>query len=85
MAAVVGIHQIHASKQKAEDLQYWTVKEVAAFLRVSETTVIRTFQDEPGVLQLNKKRALRGRRPHVSLRIPDTLLRRQLREWSCAE
>jgi hypothetical protein len=60
--------------------RYWTVQEVAELLRVHPTTVTRMFEDTPGVLKLNRKRALRGRTPHVTLRIPDALLQRKIRE-----
>ena len=58
---------------------YWTVHEVAELLVLHPTTITRMFQDEPGVLKLNQKRFSRGR-PHVTLRIPDALLQRKLRE-----
>ena len=58
---------------------FWKPKEVAELLGVHYSTVIRMFQDEPGVLKLNQKSALR-RRPHVTLRIPNALLQRKLRE-----
>jgi len=58
---------------------YWTVHEVAELLVLHPTTITRMFQDEPGVLKLNMKRLSRGR-PHVTLRIPDALLQRKLRE-----
>ena len=60
---------------------YWTVGEVAELLRLHSSTVIRMFQDEPGVLKLNNKRLSRGR-PHVTLRIPDALLQRKIREMA---
>jgi hypothetical protein len=64
-------------KQQSE---FWTIYEIAELLKVHPTTVTRMFEDEPGVLKLNFRRFLRARRPHVTLRIPDTVLRRKLRE-----
>lgn len=59
--------------------EYWTPNQIAELLSLHPSTVIRMFQDEPGVLKLNSKRVLRGR-PHVTLRIPNALLSRKLRE-----
>ena len=58
---------------------YWTVHEVAELLVLHPTTITRMSQDEPGVLKLNQRRLSRGC-PHVTLRIPDALLQRKLRE-----
>jgi len=60
--------------------KYWTIYEVAELLKVSPATVTRMFQDRAGVVKLNQKKFLRGRRPHVTLRIPDSLLQAALRE-----
>lgn len=57
---------------------YWTVEEVASLLHVHRATVTRMFQDEPGVLKIGKGRRS-GRRPHVTLRIPDAILQRAIR------
>ena len=61
--------------------EYWTPGQLAELLSLHPSTVIRMFQDEPGVLKLNHKRMLRGR-PHVTLRVPDPILQRKIREWS---
>lgn len=60
---------------------FWTPSQIAALLHFHTSTVIRMFQDEPGVLKLNQKKSLRGR-PHVTLRIPNALFQRKLRELS---
>lgn len=71
------LDQRRGEGQKAK--AFWTPREVAEHLSLHYSTVIRMFQDEPGVLKLNAKRGLRSR-PHVTLRIPDALLQRKLRE-----
>lgn len=60
---------------------YWTVGEVAQLLHVHRATVTRMFQDEPGVVKIGKTRRS-GRRPHLTLRIPDAILQRELRRLS---
>ena len=57
---------------------YWTPNEVAKLLRLHRTTVTRMFQDEPGVLKIGRNRRRSGR-PHVTLRIPDAILQREIR------
>jgi hypothetical protein len=66
-------------RTEAEGRDFWTPNQVAALLSLHPSTVIRMFQDEKGVLKLNRKRLSRGR-PHVTLRIPNALLQRKLRE-----
>jgi hypothetical protein len=69
------------AEETSDPKLYWTPGELAEMLKLHLSTVIRLFQDEPGVLKLNKRRILRGSRPHVTLRIPDHVLQRKLREW----
>jgi hypothetical protein len=66
-------------QRTGETRAYWTVNQIAELLSLHPTTITRMFQDEPGVLKLNQKRLLRGR-PHVTLRIPNALLERKIRE-----
>jgi hypothetical protein len=47
--------------------------EIAERLHLSEQTIIRIFQDEPGVLKI--RRGLGNRRDYVTLRIPESVLR----------
>jgi hypothetical protein len=58
---------------------YFTVSETANMLDVCTATATRMFQDELGVLKLNRRAARpgRGRRPHVTLRIPLYLIERR--------
>ena len=48
--------------------------EIAERLRLSEQTVIRMFQDQPGVFKL--RRGLGKKRDYVTLRIPESVLRK---------
>jgi AraC-like DNA-binding protein len=58
---------------------HYTVKEVAAMLKLSPDTARRLFREEPGVLALgNAKR--RGKRPYYTLRIPQSVLDRVYRQ-----
>lgn len=50
--------------------------EIAERLNLSEQTVIRLFQDQPGVLKVRK--GLGKKRDYVTLRIPESVLRRVL-------
>jgi hypothetical protein len=58
-----------------------TVKEVAALWKLSEDTVRRLFQHEPGVLAISQARH-RGKRRYVTLRIPESVLERMCRRLS---
>lgn len=59
--------------------KYWTVQQVAELLQVSEDTIRRRFQDEPGVIALTRRRLTARGAPRVFLRIPDSILARFLR------
>jgi excisionase family DNA binding protein len=54
-----------------------TIEEVATYLRTSKETVRRMFRDQPGVLRLGNQ-GRRNKRDHVSLRIPESVLNREL-------
>jgi len=76
-----------ANHQTPTTLLYFSTQEVAAILHLSEQTVRREFQDRPGVLKISKHRpsiANRGRRPYVTLRIPQSALDAYIRERSVA-
>lgn len=53
---------------------HFAPSEIAARLSLSEQTVIRLFQDQPGVLKVRK--GLGRKRDYVTLRIPESVLRR---------
>ena len=48
--------------------------EIAQRLHLSEQTVIRMFQDQPGVFKL--RRGFGKKRDYVTLRIPESVLRK---------
>lgn len=58
--------------------RHYSVKEVAEMWHISEATVRRIFQDETGVLPISMPQLVRNRkhRPHVLLRIPESVLAR---------
>lgn len=59
--------------------RHYTVAEVAAIWRVSGDTVRKLFFDDPAVIAISMPRKGPGERkhkPHVSLRIPASALRR---------
>lgn len=58
--------------------QHYSVREVAEMWHISEATVRRMFQNEPGVLPISMPQLVRNRkhRPHVLLRIPASVLAR---------
>jgi hypothetical protein len=60
---------------RAEERHY-TVQEIAETWQVSAMTVRRLFQDEPGVLKIGHARTMRRARPHITLRIPASVLER---------
>jgi len=57
--------------------RHYTIYEIAEQWKVSAMTVRRCFEDQPGVLKLSFGRRLAGKgRPHVTLRIPESVLER---------
>jgi len=56
--------------------RHYTVKELAAIWRLSSSSIIRLFRDEPGVLKIGRERPLRGRRSYITLRIPESVVQR---------
>jgi hypothetical protein len=60
---------------------FWTVVEIANLLNLSTDTVRRMFRDEVDVIRFRTRSSLR-RRPYQTLRIPDRVLRRVLRNLS---
>jgi hypothetical protein len=64
---------VPSKPQCAIEGPYYTVKEIAALLKLSPDTVRRLFRNEPGVLALGNT-GRRGKRRHVTLRIPQAVL-----------
>ena len=59
--------------------QHFTVKQVAQLWNVSQATVRRLFEDDPGVLKISMPSLLnrpRKHKPHVRLSIPASSLER---------
>ena len=55
---------------------HYSVKQVAEEWGVDAETVRRTFIDEDGVLILGDKKRREGRREYLTLRIPESVLKR---------
>ena len=62
--------------------QFRTVAEVAEMLGVSKDTVRRLFANEPGVIDLGRREATRGKRRYRVLRIPSNVINRVLNNRS---
>ena len=62
--------------------QFKTVAEVAEMLGVSKDTVRRLFAGEPGVIDLGRREATRGKRCYRVLRIPSAVVARLLEQKS---
>ncbi|MEK7753460.1 MAG: helix-turn-helix domain-containing protein [Acidobacteriota bacterium] len=60
----------------------YTPQEVAAWLKVDESTVRRLFIDRPDVLKLGRAVARGKRRSYLTLRIPLSVVERFIREHS---
>ena len=58
--------------------RHYTVKELGALWKLSSSTVIKIFRDEPGVLKIGRERR-RGRRSYMTLRIPESIVQRVYR------
>ncbi len=67
--------------------QHYSPKEVAKIWRVSEATIRRLFEDQPGVLRISLPRIVgseRKHRPHVRLSIPSSVLGRVHEQWTAS-
>ena len=70
------------AKMRNMNEQFRTVAEVAEMLGVSKDTVRRLFANEPGVIDLGKREATRGKRQYRVLRIPSAVVARLLEQKS---
>lgn len=61
--------------------EYFTPKELATLSKLSEDTIRRMFQDEPGVMKIGQSNP-RGKRGYVTLRIPRSVAGRVFMERS---
>ena len=60
--------------------RHFSPRTLAELWSWSESTVLRTFQDEPGVLKIGKSGRRDGKRDYQTLRIPESVARRKYRE-----
>jgi hypothetical protein len=67
--------------QTSEAETYYTLAEIAELWRVSEDTVRRLFENEPGVLVLGDSRP-RWKRRYRTIRVPASVLERVRRMLS---
>jgi hypothetical protein len=56
--------------------------ELGTIWRCSTSTIIRRFQDEPGVLKIGKANRRDGKRNYVTLRIPESVALRVYAQMS---
>jgi hypothetical protein len=59
--------------------RYFTPPQIADLLQLSTDTVIRMFENEPGVLVVGDAEGTRGKRRYRTLRVPESVLQRVLR------
>ena len=69
--------------------QHYSPAKVAELWGISQATVRRIFEDQPGVLKISMPRLLkmseRKHRPHVRLSIPASVLARVHEQWTAAQ
>ena len=58
--------------------RHYTVAEIAAMWNLSDDLVRREFENEPGVLAIERNRT-KGKRRHLTLRIPEHVVERVYR------
>jgi hypothetical protein len=56
--------------------RHYTVQEIGELWNLHPSTITRLFRDEPGVLKFGSMQSRRGRRCHVTLRIPASVVER---------
>jgi hypothetical protein len=66
-------------QEQGQEIEYLTVTQVAAILKVSTDSVLRKFGEQPGVIDLGTPETNRKRRYRV-LRIPRHVLDRVLHQ-----
>lgn len=59
--------------------RHFSPKTIAELWGFSEQTIVRIFQSEPGVLMHGDENP-RGKQRHVSIRIPESVMKRVYRE-----
>jgi hypothetical protein len=56
--------------------RHYTAKELSEVWKLSTSSIIRIFRDEPGVLKIGREQPRRGRRSYTTLRIPESVVQR---------
>lgn len=59
--------------------RHYTVQEIGAMWNLTASSISRIFRDEPGVPRIGTPQTRRGRRGHVTLRVPESVLQRVYR------
>jgi hypothetical protein len=62
--------------------QHFTPAELAEIWKIHPSTVIRLFQDEPGVFKIGTPNRRDGKRDKITLRIPASVAERVYRQRS---
>ena len=78
----LGEEQLRMAEQTARTgaaEYHFTTQELAERWKLSATTVIRMFRDEPGVVKIGGARSRGGRRSYTTLRIPESVVERVYR------
>jgi hypothetical protein len=73
---------MEAQERRPDFLErHYLLKELADAWRMSRTTLVEWFRDEPGVIRFGNPKLKKGRqRTYMSLRIPESTARRVYRE-----
>ena len=59
---------------------HYTIQEIAQRLRMTDDSVRRLFEREKGVVEVGSDNPRHGKRRYVTLRIPESVLRRKIAE-----
>jgi len=65
--------------------RHYSVREIATLWQLSEDTVRRLFQNEPGVIEVGQHKQPGKRRAYRTFRIPQSVLERVHQKCSLAE
>jgi hypothetical protein len=65
--------------------RHYTPREIGSLWKLHPSSIIRMFREEPGVLKIGKKSSKRGRRSHLMLRVPESVLQRVHRRLTVGE
>jgi len=62
--------------------RHYTVKELALLWHLGVDTVRAMFENEPGVLRVDRPETVH-KRAYCTMRIPESVARRVYRKWTC--